>query len=219
MHHLHTVFIVSSSLTVTTIINIIMRCYRMLDVPNYKVISNKFDNFLIHHTDFLYRALDSEYPMKWDFLDTEKLEPYIPELFDYLKQNNIDIFFLAAIGIRSCSVVGTHVDTVDKNSSVRIIWPVSNCEHSLIYFYEAEKKYYKRKFSETWISDSKPPEDSDTGYYDVEGGPHKIIDQITLTQPIIIDTSIPHSVVNKTYGTYVCFTVQATTSLRELLYK
>jgi hypothetical protein len=191
----------------------------MLDVPNYKVISNKFDNFLIHHTDFLYRALGAEYPMKWDFLDTEKLKPYIPELFDYLKQNNIDIFFLAAIGIRPSSVVGTHVDTLDKNSSVRIIWPVSNCENSTIYFYEAEKKYYKKQLGEAWLSDEEPPENSDTGYYDVKGGPHKIIDQITLTQPIIIDTSVPHTVINNTCDTYVCFTVQATTSLRELLYK
>jgi len=191
----------------------------MLDVPNYKIISTKFDNFLIHHTDFLYRALGAEYPMKWDFLDTKKLEPYIPELFDYLKQNNIDIFFLAAIGIKPSSVVGTHVDTIDKNSSVRIIWPVSNCKHSLIYFYEAEKKYYKKQLGEAWLSDEEPPENSDTGYYDVEDGPHKIIDQITLTQPMIIDTSIPHTVINKTCDTYVCFTVQATSSLRELLYK
>ena len=220
MHHLHTVFIVGSSPTVTTIINTYsMNCYELLDIPNYKIISDKFYNFLINRTDFLYRASNSDYPMKWEFLNVEMIQPYISELFEYLKNNDIEIAFLAVIGLKPISRVVPHVDTTNKELSKRILWPINNCDHSIIYFYDVDKKYYKKQRSDTWISDTEIPDSSDKSYYDIEGGPHMIIDQVALTQPIIIDTSIPHSVINITYDSYTCFTIQPNTSLEKCKYK
>jgi hypothetical protein len=178
-----------------------MKCYQVLDIPNFEIISNKFFDFLVSETDFINRVITKEFPVLWEFFDKEIIFKFIPELSEVFKSRNNTIEWISAIGMKKYAVARTHVDTLDAKISKRILWPVKNCDKTFINFYDVDRQFYIPKEGDGWNS-------HEIDYFFIQGQGHRIIDKFILEKPTVFDTSIPHGLVNNTRELYICFTIQ-----------
>lgn len=171
-----------------------MKCYQLLDVPTYEIISNKVFNFVKLHTDIL-QNVQSVGTNTWTMLNDELLDLHVPEINEYLKSQNLTKRFAAIIAVKGNSNLPLHVDTLYQKRGLRILWPVSNCNDASTIFYKVDKKYY-RKSPPTALS-MKTQEDINLinkNYFYIIDGPHEILQELILTSPVIIDSSVPHAV-------------------------
>ena len=171
-----------------------MKCYQLLDIPDYEIISNKVFNFIKIHTDIL-QHVQNVGTNTWTMLNNELLDFHVPEINEYLKSQNLTKRFAAIIAVNGNSNLPLHVDTLYQQRGLRILWPVSNCANASTIFYKVDKKYY-RKSPPLLLSMKTQNEINliNKHYFHILDGPHKILKELILTSPVIFDSSVPHTV-------------------------
>jgi hypothetical protein len=81
---------------------------------------------------------------------------------------------------------GLHVDGGNP-ADVRVIWPIKNCVGSRTIFWKVDSQYIK-------VSTDEEIEKNGSIYYEIEDGPHEQIDFFELSQPMVFDSNVPHSI-------------------------
>ncbi len=171
-----------------------MKCYQPLNVPNFEIVSSKVYNFIQTHTDILQR-IDQVGTNTWTILDNESLDLHVPEINEYLTEQNLTKRFAAIIAVKGNSNLPLHVDTLYQQRGLRILWPIKNCDGVATTFYKVDKRYYRR-LPPTFLSMKTQEENKliNKNYFHILDGPHEVLRDLTLSSPVIIDSSIPHAV-------------------------
>ena len=174
--------------------------WKYLDVDNHQEIGDELYQYVINHTDLLINP-DKLDNLHWQHVSS--IMTHCAKLREFLSNRYLTPVKMGFIVVDSKKWVTTHADHVDHY--VRLLWPVKNCAGS-------ETKFYNLKKSQGQLIGAEYE-----GWYVRYPADHngEVIDQFDLTAPIVLDTSIPHSVhPNKNLdGIRVSFTISFDTTL------
>lgn len=172
---------------------------RLCDLILNSVYANKMSNGDIefsfrprHETQKKYNILHHQ--NFWNFLNLNEVLELIPELDECFKKIKIQPFNLNLLVVNEGYGI-LHTDGGPRINNLRINWPVYNCHP------QTRTVFYKLKSKKTIQTDYDPPtieddtENLKTKFYDTNEIDYEI-GYYNLTQPVLINYTIPHAVKN-----------------------
>ena len=162
-----------------------MKVFDFLDIDNSELISKKILEY----------SSNTSLSAFWNFLNIEQLLCFVPELDQWLQQHSLVPNVMA---ITKLEPTGKSLLHVDYDPSVRVLWPIQNCTGSHTKFFDVDPMYWEK-----WYTAANVP------YYAVmDSGPFKLLADVELTQPIVFNPGIAHSVdPNINLGQRISFTI------------
>ena len=148
--------------------------YKKLDIE-YKHVSEKILNYITDNNVIL--SSRSFWHNAGHFVNTI---PELQQMFDPLNLTVTDVSILA-----TNETTAIHVDSSNCNireESIRINFPIINCENTITKFYHTEFKGMVTKLS------------NGLGFTHFHANKCKLIDSYELTQPTVIRVNVPHQV-------------------------
>ncbi len=155
------------------------KIWKYLNVSNHQEISDELYQYATSQTDLLIDP-DKLNNLHWQHVPSIMI--HCPKLREFLNNQYLMPVKMGFIVIHTKEWVPTHADHVDHY--VRLLWPVKNCAGS-------ETKFYNLKKSQGQLIGAEYE-----GWYIRYPADHSgnVIDQFELTGPIVLDTSVPHSI-------------------------
>ena len=154
-----------------------IQTHKFLDISNHEVIGTAVYDYVVNHTDILQK------PVFWNPTNHSDLLVHVPELQAWIKEQNLTVTRIVIIYMEYPADDITHVD---DDQTIRVLWPIKNCEHSYTVFYHIPKQFWFKVFDQP---------DAGT-YYDIKKySPRKELARIELVQPVVFNPSLPHNVV------------------------
>ena len=152
-----------------------MICYKKLDIPNHRLISDKLFDYVTNRTQILDKKIF------WNYVRVPQVFESIPELKELTEAHNLNVSAMAVIYAPPGLEGAIHID---YGLDVRILWPIRNCEGSYTRFFDIDKQY---------IQVARLP--NNEPYYKItKPEPYEVIDELELTQPVVFDSGIAHGV-------------------------
>lgn len=151
-----------------------MICYKKYSHPN---ISEKIYQYLLSKN----KIFDNE--IFYNNLDHKMFIENFPEIKSFLESNKT---FCVGIGLIKIfyNKVAIHQDnSAVKGGTIRVNWPVVNCEYSDTIFYENFNGIKETKFLDNGIV-----------FHEYKDEDCREIDRVCLNSPTALDVSIPHRV-------------------------
>ena len=160
--------------------------YQKLDILHHTHISNLLFEYVSNHTSIL-KTKDF-----WTTINNNHIFENIPEfklVFDLL---NLDVKYIAIIYVDEHKDVHDTIH-VDPEKTIRVLWPIKNCEGSYTKFYDLNGS--KPIYTET---------PAGVPYFAVDHPENCIeVDSIELIYPILFNPYTPHGIqVNPTCDEY-----------------
>ena len=149
--------------------------HKFLDISNHRAISDAVYDYVVNHTEIL------KNPVFWNWLDADGVLQHIPALAQWFENQNVKPTVMALIYVEYPAFDLTHID---EDPSLRVLWPIRNCEGSHTIFYKIDQKYFRKIFK-----------DGATYYHLRFGAPRETIDFVELTQPVVFNPTVPHNIV------------------------
>jgi hypothetical protein len=171
-----------------------MAIFKFIDIPNYNSILLDLEDYLKNKTDVVSNPIPGGHPESFaNMLDKYNLLENIPELREWLSIHKLIVCYVVVFGINPIAKNLLHADNVLPNgdNDVRILLPIQNTKGSLTRFFDVPSDQIVSAINS-----------NGTQFRSIIGkGPFKLIDQVELIKPIVINTCIPHDiVVNKDLG-------------------
>lgn len=151
-----------------------MICYKKYQYQNIsKQIYDYLDNRnLIYNNEIFYNNLDRR-----DFFRS------FPNILDYIEKFKTTCTGVGLIKIFANKVAIHQDHSASVGGSIRLNWPVINCEYSHTIFYENFNGVKEQKFLDNGII-----------FYEYRDEDCKEIDRVCLDSPTALDVSVPHRV-------------------------
>lgn len=175
-----------------------MSIYKKIDLPNWSVVADKVYDYIKRHEE-IYNSLNI-----WIWFDYTDLLKEVPEIEESVASVGLTINWLSIIKCKPNEGFHLHADGYEPGDPLRarILAPIKNCEGSFTNFHSVP-----RENMTFWTApDYDNPESgrlNERGpfslhYYlaDESKGPYEKIDSLTLTSPVVFDSSTPHQVIN-----------------------
>ena len=175
-----------------------MSIYKTIDLPNWPIIADKVYDYIKRHEE-IYNSLNI-----WIWFDYTDLLKEVPEIEESIASVGLTVSWLSIIKCKPNEGFHLHADGYDPGDPMRarILAPIKNCEGSFTNFHSVP-----RENMTFWTApDYDNPESGRLNeregfslhYYlvDESKGPYEKIDSLTLTSPVVFDSSTPHQVIN-----------------------
>lgn len=177
-----------------------MKCFKTLEYDS-QLITEKLYRFVQEETDILNTKLF------WSHVSVKKVMSNIPELQEFFDLYDLPTPYSMAFIYAEKMQGGVHIDLV---KDVRLLWPVANCSGSQTRWFYVEPEFIKL------VQD---PTINNAAFYHIDKPePYEKIAELELTQPAIINSSIPHGIYcNEDAGARLSFTVRFTKSIDHML--
>lgn len=158
----------------------------------------------MEQTNFIYRYLmpDNWFRIKIDLLNfyrnnptsgntflvmtLEQVLPQIPEIAKWFDSLNLKIDTIAYISTKSLFMQQTHIDSGPQFLAIN--FPIHNCDIAETHFYAFDKQFLKKTKTPT----------TNTDFFAYENTNLVDVGHFTLTQPVLLNVKMPHSIINKT---------------------
>jgi len=172
-----------------------MTPFKFIDIPDYDSMLLKIKNHITNNTDVFTNPIPGGHPESFaNMLDKNSLLENVPELREWLSIHNLIVSYVVVFGINPIATNLLHADNVLSNgdSDVRILLPIQNTKGSLTRFFDVPSDQFLPAINSIG-----------TKYRSIIGtGPFKLIDQVELIKPIVINTGVPHDIVVNTESGY-----------------
>jgi len=154
--------------------------YKFYDVDNHQAISDEVYNYVVNHSDIL----TARTPIFFNDVAIHSMLTHTPMLVDFLQKSSLVPDKIAVVVVAPDAKVTLHVDTVDPY--VRLLWPVKNCTGARTKFYDVPRECLKLEHNILG---------STSLYYTItEQRKWASLGEIELTQPVVFDASVAHTV-------------------------
>ena len=162
-------------MSTVSIISMIMKCYKKLDIPNHSLISDQMYDFVVNKTTILQKNIF------WTYVNAHQVFDQIPDLKTISDSLKIDVDAIAVIWAPPGLEGAIHID---YGRDMRILWPIKNCEGSYTRFFKVDPSHVKV----ARLPNNEP-------YYEItQPEPYEVLDELELTQPVVFDSSIAHGI-------------------------
>jgi hypothetical protein len=154
-----------------------MNLFKLLDVENYQLISDKIYDYVVNQTDILKTQYD------WNNLKVADVSKHVPELFETCKNIiPVPIEMLSIVYRNSGDDGKIHID--DGIRIYRLLWPIRNCQGSYTKFYDIGNNTVKRHYNPNGNS-----------FLTIVGpNPYKEIVSVELIKPMVFHTKTAHGI-------------------------
>lgn len=152
--------------------------YKNIDIKNYKVISEKVNDYVVKKTSILEGKNNV-----WNNLNIEDTLFHVPELYEAFREMG-DII-PQQLTIFKVDPGGTITIHTDGGKYSRLLWPIKNCEGSYTKFFKVEESNIERVINNQHKSSYghiKNPELAE------------LIHSVELLQPIVFKPWVPHGI-------------------------
>jgi hypothetical protein len=154
--------------------------YKFLQIDNHYCISEQIYDWIINHT----KILATTSPIFFNDVDVNSFMQHVPAFAEFAKSKDLKPVAMAVIVVDPTNqeFCDLHVDMLE--TQIRILWPVRNCKGSRTKFYKVNRESIIRKTLPNGIP----------YFYIDHTQPWPEVAEFELSQPLILDTSVPHRV-------------------------
>jgi len=179
-----------------------MICYKKLDIPDHQIISDKMYDFVVNKTSILRQKIF------WTYVNIPQVFQHVPELKQVVDSYDVSADAMAVIYAPPGLQGAVHIDHA---KDTRILWPIRNCQGSYTRFFDIDPGYIEL----ARLENNEP-------YYKItQSEPHKVLDNLELTEPVVFDSSIAHGVYTDPQCSEprLTFTIRSRQGMSHLLYQ
>jgi len=171
-----------------------MAIFKFIDIPNYDKMLLTIKDHIINKTEVLSNPRPGGHDNSFaNMIDSDQLLSDVPELRNWLFNHGLIVSYVVIFGINPMAKSLLHADSdmPNGNRDVRILLPIQNTEGSFTRFFNVPADQLLTTMNNDGIR-----------YKTIIGnGPFTCLDEVELTKPIVLDTSVPHDIiVNKHSG-------------------
>ena len=155
------------------------KCFKFLNVKNHQILSNEIYDYLGKRT----KLLSNSQPIFFTDLDVKDVIKNVRSVRKFLATHKLVAKRLIIIMVPPGNQTqDLHFDRLEPY--VRILWPIRNCQGSTTKFFNSDPA----KANLYYLKNKIP-------YYDTgDRLTSRMIDQFELTQPLVFDSGVAHSV-------------------------
>ena len=154
--------------------------YKFLQVDNHRLVREQIYNWIIVYSNILATPA----PIFFNDVDVDSFMQHVPAFAEFAQSKNLKPVAMAVIVVDPArqDFCDLHVDRLEPQ--IRILWPVRNCQGSRTKFYKVEQTSIVHKTLPNGIP----------YFYIDHTQPWPEVAEFELTEPLILDTSVPHRV-------------------------
>lgn len=152
-----------------------MKCYQYIEYEHHEIISKKLYEYIVNKTNIL------NLRETWTTANLLEILNHVPEFDDFFIKYNIIPLKAAIIRVSPDTV--DQWPHVDDTKSLRLLWPVINCQGSFTKFFKSDSSKIVTKLTGSGVN-----------YHSFISDSYIEIDRVEVIKPIVINPAIPHQV-------------------------